>query len=53
MEKAIDFSAAITAALNAGMLEDAEYLIDVETHLMFDEEEEEVIELSMDDIELL
>ena len=47
-----DFSRAITAALDAGMLEDAEFLIETETKIIFGDDEE-IIELSLDDVELL
>jgi hypothetical protein len=40
----IDFSRAITRALNVGMLRDAQFLIDTETYLMFDESEEPKME---------
>ena len=43
MNRIIDYSRAITRALNAGMLEDAQFLIETETQQMFDNNPIEVV----------
>jgi hypothetical protein len=45
----INYSHAITCALNAGSLEDAEYLIEAETESMFGKDDDD-IEITLDEI---